>query len=744
MRNQPHSQWQVIDAAAEQRESAWSLDRQVELRTWLLIGVAIIGLCVIALRISQLKVYRQQSFLENANPITIREESIPAVDGRIFSSDGQLLAYDDERFNVSVHYRWLEDPPDPRWLRSQVKTLKKRSLELEEFSDEAAEKKVWELRKNLWQKLILAGKITPEEFEATRAKIQRQIEGIAEVVDRNQLEKKQKKDAEQEEHSGSFSSWDEVWKLVKSELTEPPSRGRPDPIVIREELDYHPIIENVSTAVVAEIESHPSEYPGVRIAPSTTRIYPRGNLASHIIGLRSSLREDQIRERRAELEGPDPLAYQAGDRQGRFGVERSYNSILRGLPGSQKVSLARAGDVIKTEKIRSSQSGSHLILSLHSQLQLSSEEMLDELISPEPNLIPPLPDGLVDPSAKQTQGGCVLMMNIYSGELLAAASSPRPDLQKLAIGSSDYWQELNSDKRAPLLSRVTQVLLAPGSTFKPVTAVALCETEGVPQDTFQCRGFLDDPFSHRCAIFQLAGIGHEDINLTDAIAQSCNVYFFAAARRMGAEPLVKWCDRLGFGNTTGVDLPFEQSGHVPAPRDNQPEGKYQWYPGDNLGLSIGQSYLTVTPLQMLTMTALIANGGELVTPRVVSRIASGGENSQKPDIIPPVKSKQIPISPETITAIQSGMKEAVASPKGTAHKTTYLKEIAIAGKTGTAQTGGNRDSHAWFVGYVPAEQPQYAFVIMLEHGGSGGADAGPLAKKLVQSLMELGFVEPTD
>ncbi len=744
MRNQPHSQWQVIDAAAERREDAWSLDKQVELRTWLLGGLAVVVVVVIAVRLGDLKVNHPPDYLANAHPVTTRTEPIPAVDGRIYSSDGQLLAYDHQHFNVAVHYRWLEEPPNPLWLKEQARKQQRKRVDSDPLSLDEAKELALKSRDALWQRLRKTGSLTAEEFETRRAEIQERIERIAEAVDRRQQERLAE---EEQEHQQRFElrslrSWSQIWELVKSELTEPPARDR-DPIVIKEELDFHTLIEDVPTAVVAEIEAHPTDFPGVRVSPSTTRIYPRGSLASHVIGLRSNVREDQIRERKAELPDIDPLAYSAGDRQGRFGVERSYNSTLRGLPGAQETRIGRQGDVLEVKPLRTGRSGNHLILSLHSQLQSLAESLLDEVVSPEPSLIPPLPKGDEKPEDMEPQGGCILVMNVFSGEIVAAASAPRPDLVQLAEGSADYWKQMNDDRRGPLLSRITQVLLAPGSTFKPVTAIALCESEGVPRTLFNCRGFLDTPKSHRCAIFQSAGVGHGDIGLIEAISSSCNVYFFDAARRLGPATLESWSHRLGFGRATGVDLPFEQSGHVPTPKDNGPNGKYEWYSGDTLGLAIGQSYLTVTPMQMLAMTAAVANGGELIVPRVVSRIVVGEPEADgvAEDIVPPVKTRNLNIDPETLGVIRAGLEQTVSGANGTGHRTVYSSRVAIAGKTGSAQTGLNRPPHAWFAGYAPADQPRYAFVVMIEYGGGGGETAGPLARKMVEGLLDLGLLD---
>ncbi len=743
MQNQPHSQWQVIDSAANQREEAWDLNRRTGLRTLFLWFVAFFLLSICGLRLYDLKANHAKDFLANAHPTTVVSETIPATDGQIYSSDGELLAYDDQLFALAVHYRWLEEPPNERWWKQQArKRLTKRNRK-DPLALEQAKAEVLKQREELWQRLAVISGEPLEKLLAKRQSIQQRVERIARAVRKNQQKQQEASPAAPSNHSGNLN-WKQIWSFVKSELTRPPRRSKTDPIIIREELDYHVLIDRLSTAHVAEIESHPTEFPGTRIITKTRRVYPKGSLAAHLIGVRRPLRADQIRKRKKELQSGDPLSYQTGDRRGESGVEKTYNITLRGLPGKRELIKNRRGEIVKTNSIRASRSGNHLVLTIHGQLQRTAEELLDRLIPSEPSLIPPLPSGEKNRGDSGPISGAVLVMNIYSGELLAAASAPRPDLSLMADGDAAHWKQLNTDPRSPLLSRITQVAVAPGSTFKPVTAIAFCESSGIPTEPVLCKGYLDTPQSHRCSIFRTAGIGHGEMGLVDALAQSCNVYFFTAARKMGPEPLVNWCEKFEFGRPTGIDLPFEKSGSVPSPADNQGNSNRTWYPGDNLGLAIGQSYLTVTPLQMLRLVAALANGGELVTPHVVSRILPGDQTRQIDTdsfVLPENPVRKLPISNATLSIVREGMEQVVEHPKGTAHKTVAMQQIAIAGKTGTAQTGIDRPPHAWFIGYVPAHRPQYGIVVLLEQGGSGGKNAGPIAKKIIERLIELKLIE---
>ncbi len=745
MQNQPHSQWQVIDSAASQRDEAWDLDRRTGLRTAFLWLGTFLLLSLCGLRLYDLKANHAEDFLANAHPTSVQSETIPATDGRIYSSDGQLLAYDDQLFALAVHYRWLEEPPNKNWWKQQARQRLTKNNRKDPQALTQAKAGVLQEREKLWQRLALISGEPLEKLTERRLAIQQRIERIARAVREKQQARDQTPSATQSMDAPDQSWWGKIWSLVKSELTQPPRRSKRDPIIIREELDYHILIEHLSTAHVAEIESHPTEFPGTRIITQTRRVYPGGSLAAHLIGVRRKIRDDQIRKRIKELQTGDPLSYQAGDRQGESGVEKTYNITLRGLPGKRELVKNRRGEILKTNPVRASRSGNHLVLTINSQLQQTAEELLDHLIPQKESLVPPLPSGQRNGENSGPTAGVVLVMNIYSGELLTAASAPRPDLSLMATGDVKHWKQLTNDKRSPLLSRITQIAIAPGSTFKPLTAIAFCESLGMPTEPIFCKGYLDTPDSHRCSIFRSAGVGHGKIGLVDAIAQSCNVYFFTAARKMGPEPLVKWCEDFEFGKPTGIDLPFEKSGSVPSPADNQGESKRHWYPGDNLGLAIGQSYLTVTPLQMVKLMAAVANGGELVTPHVVSRILLGDESKQISSeslLIPKKTARKLSISPATLEIVREGLMQVVESSRGTAHKTVAMKQVAIAGKTGTAQTGIDNPSHAWFIGYVPAHQPRYAIVVLLEQGGSGGKNAGPVARKMIERLLNLGLIEP--
>jgi penicillin-binding protein 2 len=292
--------------------------------------------------------------------------------------------------------------------------------------------------------------------------------------------------------------------------------------------------------------------------------------------------------------------------------------------------------------------------------------------------------------------------------------------------------------------------LPPGSVFKVLSAIAFLESGRLdPGAEFQCRGYLDDPESYRCLIYRSFGASHGGVSLVDALARSCNVYFFSAARRIGGGPILDWATRFGFGQMTGIDLPGERAGTLPiavsdgsgAPRKPRTSRRS---PAD-LQLAIGQGKLAVTPLQVARLMAAVANGGKLVRPRLVDSAGPALVDSDGAVEAALEAAQVLPIpdlSPRTLEWVRLGLAHVVADRQGTGYKTVRLNEVAIAGKTGTAEPGGGKPDHAWFAGYVPADRPKIAFVVVLENAGSGGHAAGPVARKFVQAMLSQGLLSP--
>jgi len=711
------------------------------------IGLFFVAAVVVVLvRVYWVQTRLPDRYLAALQVTSTEDETLPARDGRILA-DSIALASDVDVYGVEVHYRWLQRDIDPQWRKLQVRQRLSRDERRDPELVAQTEGRISAERESLRQALVSATQIPSSEIAAKFRRIEDGVQQISDAVNRRQsgLQIDVPPDNSEEE-SGWLMT---VAESIRVALTTPPTRTTANRIVVREEETWHLVLEDVSLNVAAVINEHPERFPGVRVVRSSRRTYPEMSLAAHVVGVRTNVRD-------SDLHGDSLIKDQAiaAPRIGRSGVERSYDHELRGVAGVRRTIRDRRQRVISSEIARHPVSGRDVIVTLDSRLQQLSEQLLSESLGDAPRLLlasPSTDEGALDrATAAEPQpipvGGCVIVMEADSGRLLAAASAPTFDLSMFVDGSPDMWNAVNSDTRHPFVPRFTAMALPPGSTFKIVTAIAGLESGAIAADApFECRGYLNKPDEHRCMIFRLFGATHGRVNLRTAMAQSCNVYFFDAARRMGIEPLLTWADLLGFGRATGIDLPYEKSGTIPngvrtfgqsvtAAADRRLER-------EALGLSIGQSRLTVTPLQMARLLAYVANDGWLVTPHVVSDEGTARRASEIDTSPYRATRYRIPgVRSETLAAVRAGLASAIEEPIGTGFKTVRLPGVTIAGKTGTAETSPGKPDHAWFTGYVPANKPRYVIVVVLEHGGSGSKAAGPIAREIVRSMSERGML----
>ncbi len=433
---------------------------------------------------------------------------------------------------------------------------------------------------------------------------------------------------------------------------------------------------------------------------------------------------------------------------------RQYESLLRGRRGLALETTDHSGRLLGTTRQREPGVGRDLVLTLDPKLQAAAETLLDSALERRS----------LGASPPEPAGGAIVVMDVRDGSIRASASAPAFSPGVFAGGQGSRSAALLDDPAHPLFDRVLKMAIPPGSVFKIVTAAALLESAKLdPDETYTCHGYLDSPDRWRCAIYQRYGVGHGLVMLADALAVSCNVYFFHHARLLGPEPLVDWAFRCGFGRVTGVDLPGESPGALPTPESvRRVEGR-AWRTADTLSLAIGQGTLEATPLQVARLLAAVANGGQLVTPHVVSglglpvsddeqpagKVVSGpwsGAGKLTPAATPVDGAIHVPsprpiagLGAPTLSAIRRGLEQAVSDPRGTAHAAMDMESIGVAGKTGTAQAGPGRAEHAWFAGYVPADEPRVALVVVLEHAGNADETAGPVARRLVLEMKKLGY-----
>lgn len=702
-----------MELAGEPQEAQPLVDATVRLRwgtRWFVLGALLVLARAITLELTQGDVFRSTA----AEPL-VRRQSLMGTRGRLLARDGTVLAVDLERPALAIHYRWLQSPPNALWLRRQARARLRTAQRKDRRLVQAAESRVLRERRDLHARLAQLCEISDEQWLLRATRIQQRVEQIARHVNDRHRQQARPKDADAH-HDG----W---WQRVSRRFDEWFwwEEGTEAPLVVAEEVDQHVIAEEVSLAVVAEVEGHPDLYPGVRIEPRRRRAYPLGMLAANLIG---------------HLGAPDENAPAAGklhpdDRVGRLGLELKYEKLLHGQRGTRVEHLYRTGETIFSRLEQTPGVGRDITLTLDLALQRTAEQLLAAACQRRDVLADALPPA----------GGAAVVLNVQSGAVLAAASAPRfdPNLFSGAgqAQANGQIERLLADPAHPLFDRTTRMAIAPGSVFKPITAAALLETGQIdPESRFHCRGYLHRPEAQRCAIFARRGVGHGGVNLSDALAVSCNVYFFQAAVALGAQPLIDWADRFGLGQATGIDLPYEAAGQIPQPQRG-------WTTADTQALAIGQSRLAVTPMQMARVMAALANGGLLVEPHLVnsvSPLAAGELPEDSPFCLPNSEPQSVPgLNPATLAMLRESLTRVVSHPDGTAHETVYLEQLPMAGKTGTAQAGAGLPDHAWFTAYVPADAPKAAIVVALEHAGDGGAAAGPVARRLAERMLELGY-----
>jgi penicillin-binding protein 2 len=496
--------------------------------------------------------------------------------------------------------------------------------------------------------------------------------------------------------------------------------------------------EDASKRVVSNILEHKLSYPGIEVRKAYLRDYPQGNLAAHLLGYLGEISPE-------ELKLPQYRKYDAGDVIGQGGVEETYDRWLRGTDGVQLVEVDVAG---RPKRIvsggRAPRPGDTLVTSLDSRVQRAAQDAIVYGI-----------EMAHQNDAPSADAGAAVVLDVHTGEVIAMASYPSYDPTTFVGGiSAKDMKALNRPSaNTPQLDRADQGLYAIGSTFKPVDAIAgLQEGLIAPGTTFTCTGSFTPPEAHDEKVYDCWWpYGHGSLSLIPALAESCDVYFYNVGMlfyRAADTPLADWAMRLGFGHTTGLDIPGEEAGRVPTPdwkkdyytKQTDPKGWQVdsiWNPGDSINLAIGQGNLLATPLQTAVVYSAIANGGSVVRPHLgVKVVDSQGDLVQRIDHPQP---KKLDIAPYTLDVVKQGLVAAATSSIGTSDTVFGDYPKKIAGKTGTAEVwkDGRYVNYSWYASFAPADDPRYAVVVMIEQGGHGGTAAAPATRKIYDSLFHL-------
>lgn len=490
---------------------------------------------------------------------------------------------------------------------------------------------------------------------------------------------------------------------IERKINQASKKSRFKPVLLAQDIDRDQL---------AYIEARRSSLPGLTIEVNNLRQYPLGVLGASYLGYIGKVSE-------AELQANPELSNNG--LVGKTGIEKTWERSLRGKDGFiQKVTDALGREVnsnlFQKDLInRQSVPGNDVVLSIDMDLQKAAEDALGE------------------------EFGAIIAVNVKNGEVLALASKPSFDPADFVKGiDAGAWTKLINDKSFPLVSRATQGLYAPGSVFKMVPSAAALKEGVIDPDTLvHCPGsYRLGSHVYRC----WKRGGHGWMNMREAIVQSCDVYFYKLAEKLGIDRMSAYMKYFGFGSPTGIGIE-ERAGVAPGREWKLEKFKKPWYKGETIVSAIGQGYVSVTPLQVAIMTAAIANGGTVLTPKLVLKeVAFSGDT--KMNNMPP--RGELPVGKEMLAFIRDAMTGVVNGPAGTGHG-ARMESITVAGKTGTAQvvsldsqsTDKAHKDHAWFTSFAPAESPEIAVTVLIEHGGKGGAVAAPLARKILETYFNL-------
>ncbi len=464
-------------------------------------------------------------------------------------------------------------------------------------------------------------------------------------------------------------------------------RPKYEPIVIKDEL---------TPGELAFVESHRDSetFPEMELIESQRRLYPENGILAHVIGYTGEISE-------SELDNPDYAKYNQGQIIGKTGIEKQYNDSLMGVDGERQSMVDNRGRERAVLGIKEAKPGRNLQLTIDLDLQVVAELALEG------------------------KRGAVVALDPNTGEVLAMASRPSFDPNKFAVRiKSKDWKEITSDPGNPLLNRAIQAQLPPGSTFKPLTALAGLETGTIDENfTVHCGGGATF-YGHFYACHKT----HGSVALSQGIAQSCDSYFYTVGVKTGIDELARFGREAGLGSKTGIDLPNEAAGTMPSPEWKLRNYRTKWFAGETPSVSIGQGALTVTPLQLARAIGGLAAYGTWHVPH----LTAAATKTEKPHVLP--------VNADNVRKIIDGM-WAVVNAGGTGGR-AKLAGYDVCGKTGTAQPASTEyakshglKNNAWFVGFAPRSKPEIIVVALFENG-EHGPNAAPIVRDVMKSYFD--------
>ena len=479
---------------------------------------------------------------------------------------------------------------------------------------------------------------------------------------------------------------------------------------------YKPVLvkQDIGRNVLATLEVHRYELPGVAVDVNLRRNYINNQYAAHLLGYLSEINSN-------ELKSGNYPGCRSGDLIGKFGAEKTFENFLRGKRGGRQVKVNANGQVVRVLKTVDAEPGYDVYLTIDQEVQKKAEELLEGIV------------------------GAVVAMEPTSGRVLAMASSPSFDQNYFVGGiSRENWADLISNPFRPMSNRAIQGEYPPGSTYKIITALAGLE-EGVidAETTFHCPGFYR--FGNR--VYRCWNRkGHGKVEIIKALEESCDVYFYQVGQLLGVDRLAWYAKAAGLGKPTGIHLDHESSGLIPTAAWKEKRTGIPWQEGETLSVAIGQGFNLASPMQMAVLMSAVANGGSRYKPIIlgaVKKIDGQLLLKQSPEVV-----GRLPLSEDSLQLVKLGLWQAVNGERGTARR-IRLNDFHISGKTGTSQVVSRKEdeevdedqvpahlrAHAWFVAYAPSEKPRIAVSVVVEHGEHGSGAGAPIAKEIIKTYL---------
>jgi len=495
----------------------------------------------------------------------------------------------------------------------------------------------------------------------------------------------------QEFNQGNVTALSQLLNISESDLNNRITRKAASPFTpVR-------VKEGLSFSEISIIEVRRSDFPGLFIEVETSREYIYGSVGSHLIGYLGKLSPAQSTDQNFKDVPPEAFI-------GQWGVEKLYDKTLRGTAGQRIIEVDAVGREIRLLYETAPIKGSDLDLSIDIALQKEAEK------------------------AFEGRTGALVALKPDTGEVLGLVSAPSFDPNRFAKGISySDWKALMEDQKKPMLNRAIQSQYPPGSTFKILTAIAALEEGAIDTNTkTDCKGALNyGKWRFGC----WKKTGHGVVSIHRALVESCDVFFYETGKRVGFDKIHDYAVKLGLGEETGIALGRERMGLIPNTEWKLETKKTAWFLGETFINSIGQGYVSTTPIQLAVMMSAVANGGTVYKPLILKNTV-------------PALVRKVELRQETLDIVRDALKGVVNEPGGTG-AAARSSMVTVGGKTGTAQVVGlKKDSkylpekfrdHAWFVAFAPVEKPEIAMSVFVEHGGHGGSAAAPIAKKATEA-----------